>query len=553
MFKRASNLLDSPEAWLLPNELHSCWNARGMYSPLQFVLRLRPDIHRALNQTSAGWHSASLLSFEQRHAASTYLHETIHWWQHVGSSSGLFLSLLYPAQAHLNHRHLQNLLRAAGPFKSIYDRNIRGGVLENEGQSINDDINIILNNWHDIEFYRYFITDPTHASEFVNDKYFESQCHSFKVAIRAVLWLISSVADPEVNFIPDTRTWEDVSNKLSTEKVEGFYYGSPVRIPPVGARQIFEGQARVSQLQFLFAGISTASFAELVEGGYLEGVYGEAFACYLELTDCDPPETIHDAIVATFLLICDIAINPSEGVVKEFQPFHTLLEQHDPGLRFVRLCGALNKCLADVLAYVGDYSANGYRRASEILCGLANVSPPLFLAQTAQGWSREMPGLKKLLEEDSTFNFENANLPVRVFVARFFKFQLDKLEHPEVFCWPGYWMAGSHVTEEKAAEVLRLFNEHSALFLDKEDGDVYPRLWASKDESTMQHTFDRFYTWVAVYDLVRQWTVTSGPFAIDFGWLSSKFSQTEMEGWANEAFKHVFGVSPEEFKILNSS
>jgi hypothetical protein len=32
-------------------------------------------------------------------AMSTYLHETIHWWQHVGNTAGLFLSLTYPVQA----------------------------------------------------------------------------------------------------------------------------------------------------------------------------------------------------------------------------------------------------------------------------------------------------------------------------------------------------------------------------------------------------------------------------------------------------------------------
>lgn len=554
MSPSAMDLLDSHEAWRLPSDLYSCWNVRGMYSPLQFVLRLRPDIHAALNQAPAGWSSVSQLTSEQVHAASTYLHETIHWWQHVGSSSGLFLSLLYPAQAHLNHRRLHEILRKAGPFKSIRDYNLKNGGSTGSNQSIDEDINVVLNNWHDIGFYRYFVTDPTHAPIFTSDKYFESQCHSYDVAIGAVLWLISSVVDPDLRSLPDPRTWETESRKLSEGKVEGFYYESPVRIPPVGARQIFEGQARINQLQFLFRGaVEPPALKELFEDGYLSDVYGEALAYYLVLTDSEQPATIYDPLIAAFLLICDIAINPSEGAVTYFAPLDRMLEQHDPGHRFVRLCGALKRCKAQVLPHCADYSASGYRNAVEVLCDTAGVSSPLGLAEAVQTWSQNLPGLQKLLQEDSTFDFEDTNLPVRVFVARFARFQLDKLEHPEVLCWPGYWGAGSHLSEDMAKIVLSLFDEHSALFLDKEDGDVYPRLWLGKKEAALQITFDRFYGWVTVYDLVRQWTVKSGDFEFDYGWLTSKYSHIEMRNWVSERFAHVFGVKPEDFRTISDA
>ncbi|CDK71709.1 hypothetical protein [Klebsiella pneumoniae IS22] len=43
-----------------------------------------------------------------------FFHETIHWWQHVGSVSGIILSLCYPAQIHINHVHLKDLLKKWG-------------------------------------------------------------------------------------------------------------------------------------------------------------------------------------------------------------------------------------------------------------------------------------------------------------------------------------------------------------------------------------------------------------------------------------------------------
>ena len=76
----------------VPEDLRSCLNAHGQYSTLRFVLRLSPQIHRILAATPAGIYDRSQISFEQVQAFSTYLHETIHWWQHIGSTAGLILS-----------------------------------------------------------------------------------------------------------------------------------------------------------------------------------------------------------------------------------------------------------------------------------------------------------------------------------------------------------------------------------------------------------------------------------------------------------------------------
>ncbi len=151
-------LLSSDEAWLLPPKMHACWTARGAYSPLQFVLRLRPDVHRALSSVPFGPTTPRDVSGEQILAFSTYLHETVHWWQHVGSTTGFLLSLIYPAQSHLNHRYLKTILEQLGPVKSLREFHLRSKA-EDEGPLM-DQINIALNNWHDIEFYRWLVTDP---------------------------------------------------------------------------------------------------------------------------------------------------------------------------------------------------------------------------------------------------------------------------------------------------------------------------------------------------------------------------------------------------------
>ena len=69
-------------------------NVRGLYSTTEFVLRLSPRIHQLIDAVPSGVYSTDDLDAEIIQAFSTYLHETIHWWQHIGSTSGLVRSIL---------------------------------------------------------------------------------------------------------------------------------------------------------------------------------------------------------------------------------------------------------------------------------------------------------------------------------------------------------------------------------------------------------------------------------------------------------------------------
>ena len=63
-------------------------------------------------------------------------------------------------------------------------------------------------------------------------------------------------------------------------------------------------------------------------------------------------------------------------------------------------------------------------------------------------------------------------------------------------------------------------------------------------------TFNRFYGTMAVYELTEQWILRDGPFNCDFSWMSDNYDQERFEGWANETFKKVFGISLADFEIL---
>ncbi|MBE9640628.1 hypothetical protein [Salipiger mangrovisoli] len=58
-------------------------DTHGTYTTEHFVLRLSPRAHELVDaitrQETDDYETAELYQ-----AYSTYLHETIHWWQHVG-------------------------------------------------------------------------------------------------------------------------------------------------------------------------------------------------------------------------------------------------------------------------------------------------------------------------------------------------------------------------------------------------------------------------------------------------------------------------------------
>ena len=92
----------------------SSLNAHGMYETMRFVLRLSPRNHELIDSLMLGQQSVGDISSEALQAYSTYIHETVHWWQHVGSTSGLLLSLSYLSQTHSSMASLRRLLRLFG-------------------------------------------------------------------------------------------------------------------------------------------------------------------------------------------------------------------------------------------------------------------------------------------------------------------------------------------------------------------------------------------------------------------------------------------------------
>lgn len=541
------SLLDSSADLIAcPNSLNACLNSHGLYNSFQFVLRLSPEVHRKLAALPTGIVTGEV-DFDGLQAFSTYLHETIHWWQHVGSTTGLLLSLSYPGQAHANYNHLKTLLSSIGPKKSIL-RFVEISAVPGGGpETPTGRANVVVNNHFDIEFFRILATSPLLAQQVAEHPLFHSLGHSYVTAYANILLTLASTIR-SLDVTPDPRDWEEGFAALRSNKAKGHYRGSALAVVPIGAHQIFEGQARFAQLQYLyFASGARLGWDEVRSKGMLKGVYGAAFETFLRLAELEWPPSIDHAIVALFLLICDMAINPGAGFPMPLRFLKTFIEDVDPGFRFLFLCRTIARQRPDLAHTITQYSRAEYAEVSGVLADLLQIDPPLAIAETVTQWVRDSEVVKSLMAEHERFAYGDINLPVRLLFSHFLAFSEDKLSRPEVLCWPGAWMTGKRVS----SEIVGLFERCSAPFLDKaEDGGIYPRLMVDKDESIVQRSFDGFYAMNVTYDLTRQWIAKAGPFEYDYDWLSSSGTQADRKTFGDRHFERIYGVHPDSFELI---
>ena len=529
-------------------ELHACINSHGLYNRVQFVMRLSPEVHRKLSGIPLQLTSNSQITFEQVQAFSTLLHETIHWWQHIGSTAGLILSLSNPVQTHMNFGDLKTFLCEFGPKKSIYRFAQRNQFKEPTPGT--QAMNRIVNNYKDVSYYQIISTSPHLFGklDIPKDPLFESVGHSYHITYANTLQTLIDAFDPRCEILPNPREWEASFSKLREEKEEGYYRGSKVNIFPVGLHHIFEGQARFAQLQYLyFASGGRFVWESARKMGMLENEYISAFEWFLKLSELDWPASIDSPVVGLFMAVCDITMNPGEGFPLTLRSPRTFINDNDPATRFWCLCRMIALKSPFLKDAVRHYSREEYLQITETLCGHLYTPTPLEIANTLIDWSNTKDTLVALMEEDRRFQFSETNMPIRLLFSRHLSFSHDRASYPEILCWPGAWLAGDRVSENSKS----IFERNRPLFVDKENDDgIFPVIPENRDPSSVQDTFNQFYAWILNYHLITQWMIHDGPFRFDYRWLSQAHEPSEVEQWAANGFSAIVGEHPDRFEIL---
>lgn len=146
------------------------------------------------------------------------------------------------------------------------------------------DANSIVNNAVDLELYKRWLMQPGQENQIYQDKYFESQGRCFWMSHAILLNNLAPDLDPDFRYLPDPFNWEDVFEDMTSKRVIGYFYESPMRGRKVGVIELFEGQASFSQLQFLSGTLGIRHLEDFRQMGMLHGVYEKAFIEFLERT-----------------------------------------------------------------------------------------------------------------------------------------------------------------------------------------------------------------------------------------------------------------------------
>ncbi|WP_208019672.1 hypothetical protein [Candidatus Chlorobium masyuteum] len=487
--------------------------------------------------------------WEALQAYSTYIHETVHWWQHCGSTSGLLLSLSYFSQCHSTMAELKEVLVKFGPIKSL--KRWTDNVLLDEGWVAQEKLaaaNFAVNNALDVFYYTSYALRPREAIQWmIKQNHFEDIGYTYSIVYGQLVGMVSASIDPEFEFLPSMEHLDTETLRLHAEEYPGFHKGSNVILPPLGLQAIYEGQARFIQLDFLNRARSEPlSCEEWRMEGYLSGIYVQAFESFLKLSETDWPTSFFDPIIPLFLLVCDISINPTRGFPFNVDYFENLIHDVDVGIRFAEFCFTI-KAKPHLKTAIKDLSRDEYNEVAAELTSPCGYDHPLTALREVSKWVEDYPSVQQLMEEYRSFEFIPKNLNVRVFLAQFIAMCLDKLQTPHFFCWPGAYMA-DHPSD---MDVQSTWLRHLSLFSDKADKDgVYPRKWPNRSEKAVQTTFDQFYGMMPLYELTEQWILRDGPFNCDFSWMSDHYNSGHFASWANEIFNKFYGVNLSDFTIL---
>jgi hypothetical protein len=315
----------------------------------------------------------------------------------------------------------------------------------------------------------------------------------------------------------------------------------------VGVHDIYEGQARFLQLQFLAFSSDGLTLRRARDQGMLNGVYGNAFRAFLRLSESSEPEELDDPLIGLFLVICDMSINPTAGFPAAIQDYENFLLDADPGVRFMVLCKCIATDASHLRHHVVQYSGAEYREIVQTLSNLTGLTNHLSDLSQLDKHAGEHSETLGLMDEHRTFKFSRENILLRVLTGEFFAFVTDRLKHPEFFCWTGYYLtiAGGPLTRQ-------LWLRHLSLFSDKaDDGALFVRLLSNRGKEDVLDTFNWFYASLLLYDMTKQWVLDQGPFRLEYSWLTSSSNDPDFLERIKGNFRQHYGAEIDQFILVD--
>jgi hypothetical protein len=342
------------------------------------------------------------------------------------------MSLTNAAQGTATQIRLKKITPEYRIQKPIYIQSLNASPLDpNEAEIIK-----IVNVWMDIEFgYNLLHRPEATAKKVYNNKFFESVGSSFYTLYSHVISLLANSfkdANKRNELIDKSNSWMKGFSRLCEQKVENHYYGSVLTVSPVGLDDIFEGQARFTQLQFLhITNNGKYTFNDWKRLGYLSEPYIKAFEVFLDMLNYSWPVTPMSPLVNLFLLVCDIAINPEAGYPDDIFDYKSFINNIQPGIRFILATHLLAK-YPNVCKALHSVDKNKYEEITNLICTHFGWKTPDNVCNSVIQFYKQL-GQLDTLHEEYIHNSYPTNTLVRFICSRHIEFMQDKSKYPEFF------------------------------------------------------------------------------------------------------------------------
>ncbi len=487
-------------------------------------------------------------------AYAAYFHEMLHWWQHVGTTSGLLYGLAIPAVCQQNYEHIRAAVRQARPLrKPLYRYSmVRAG---SHAADLEMNVNTAVNNWFDVEIGAFLLSSPERAAKLQAKPavlFFDCLGHSIEMLLTYTVGNLAACLDDRRRpVLPDTRGWDAGFNSLRDKGEPGFQHGEPLRLPPFGMQKIQEGQAHLLELQYLhLVSDGRLSWRDFHKDGLLGDEYMQALVYFCEATGLEFPSRPTGGEANLFLILCDISLNPSAGYPDEMVNYRGLLFEISPGIRFLQGCeilGHQHDLCRRLCGEVRPLDGGAYDKVSQAICSVMGVKTPRETARTIVELAARMPSvaaLKKDFTGSCKFEPNSAgSMPIRYTFLKHLLLMEDKSMHPEIFCWPAWHFALlGRKSRESFDSAKMLLRRHAPPFVSY--GMKSPVRYTPQDGADpagLERVVAAYFKWMVIYDLYTQLIARDGKFCFNYAWLDSTKDQEWYRGWAAKNFSDLIG------------
>jgi hypothetical protein len=482
----------------------------GQFERHSLVLWLNKDLSAALDSRAGTLPSFSVEPPDSTamRAFSAHLHETIHYWQVIGTTCGFLYAL---GDATSIYATMDDL---------IAGRHCRKPILRTLPENVddNDPARLACIRWSHIEHGCAMLDDPagTLARLQENRGGFVSPGQSLISLCANTAATLADVFDRSFAGLVNPDPWVEAYRKFVADRHSGFETDGVLQIR-LGLRDLVEGQARISEIQHRDLTQRAVSWQEVKANRWLKRTYGHAFERYLQLTGLAEPETPRDDSVNLFLLLCDIAMNPAAGYADTIDPTRKFVHDFHPGVRFERLCRAVFGQQGVLHAAFPSLAA--YEAVSAKLCGELGWKKPTEVGRLVlERWDKCGLG-DELATQRETRDYGSVDVHRRFLIGGHRNFLDTRVQIPHFFCWPAWSVLMFDEDEEYAANINQVLSGYRCPFTAEEErGVTTVEIPGMAPDQQSQFVSDYFAT-LSLYDLTRQWISRPRQFVWDrFRW-----------------------------------